>query len=144
MITCTQVKRGVVEVAEGTVLSDFELISPSPWNHRSCRGKPIRTCLSLKKRDQLPASLPLRTIKPGRYPKLSGSIKITDEEGKIVIAGDPEGLRSHGALLTWFGDQDLAAWPYLTEGQHAHLHIYPRIDISEASREMELMRSDTK
>jgi hypothetical protein len=79
-----------------------------------------------------------------RFPKLSGTIRITDEEGTIVIAGDPEGLRSLGILLTRLGDQDLGAWPYLKEGQHAHIHIYPKIDISEASREVELMRLDKK
>jgi hypothetical protein len=79
-----------------------------------------------------------------RYPKLQGNIKIADEPGRIVIAGDPEGLRSLGALLTWLADQELDAWPYLQKGLHAHLHIYPRIDISEASREVELMRLDPK
>ena len=79
-----------------------------------------------------------------RFPKLSGNVTITDEEGKIMIAGDPEGLRSLGRLLTWLADQDLDTWPHLQEGQQAHLHIYPRIDISEASREVELMRVDMK
>jgi hypothetical protein len=79
-----------------------------------------------------------------RYPKLHGNITITDEAGKIVIAGDPEGLRSFGVLLTWLADQDLDAWPYLQKGKHAHLHVYPRIDISETSREAELMRIDPK
>jgi hypothetical protein len=79
-----------------------------------------------------------------RYPKLQGTIKIADETGKIVIAGDPEGLRSLSTLLTWLADQDLDAWPYLQKGRHAHLHVYPGIDISEASREVELMRIDPK
>jgi hypothetical protein len=79
-----------------------------------------------------------------RFPKLSGSIKISDEKGKVVIAGDPEGLRSLGSLLAWLADQDLAAWPHLKEGHHAHLHVYPRLDISEDSREVELMRMDSK
>jgi hypothetical protein len=60
-----------------------------------------------------------------RFPKLSGNITITDEEGKIMIAGDPEGLRSLGNLLTWLAVQDLATWPYLKEGKHVHLHVYP-------------------
>ncbi|HEY6010804.1 MAG TPA: hypothetical protein VIX18_04980 [Nitrospirota bacterium] len=79
-----------------------------------------------------------------RFPKLSGTITIADERGKIVIAGDPEGLRSLGALLTWLADQDLDRWPHLKEGLQAHLHVYPRIDISETSREVELMRLDPK
>jgi hypothetical protein len=79
-----------------------------------------------------------------RYPELSGNIKITDESGVILIAGDPEGLRSLGTLLTWLADQDLDTWPYLQKGKHAHLHIYPRHDINEASREVELMRMDVK
>jgi hypothetical protein len=79
-----------------------------------------------------------------RFPKLSGIITIADEAGKIVIAGDPAGLRSLGTLLTWLADQDLHTWPHLPEGQHAHLHVYPRIDISEASREVEIVRLDPK
>jgi hypothetical protein len=40
-----------------------------------------------------------------RYPELHGNIKITDDAGVIVIAGDPAGLRSLGTLLTWLADQ---------------------------------------
>ena len=79
-----------------------------------------------------------------RFPRLSGNIQITDKEGKIVISGDPGGLRSLSALLTWLAGQDLDTWPYLKEGQHAHLHVYPHYDISEDSREVKLMRMDLK
>lgn len=79
-----------------------------------------------------------------RFPRLSGSISITGEEEKIVIAGDPEGLRSLSALLAWMAGQDLDAWPHLKAGERAHLHVYPRIDISENSREVELVRLDPK
>jgi hypothetical protein len=79
-----------------------------------------------------------------RFPRLTGSISITDEEGKVVIAGDPEGLRSLGRLLTWLGDADQEQWPYLPAGGHAHIHIYPKSDISEGSREVELVRLDEK
>jgi glyoxylase-like metal-dependent hydrolase (beta-lactamase superfamily II) len=79
-----------------------------------------------------------------RFPKLTGSISIREEEGKIVIAGDSDGLRSLGRLLTWLGDADQESWPYLPAGGRAHLHIYPRHDISANSREVELMRLDVK
>ncbi len=79
-----------------------------------------------------------------RFPKLSGSISVKDEEGKIVIAGDPEGLRSLGRLLTWLGDADQERWPYLPAGGRAHLHVYPEHDISADSRELELVRLDAK
>jgi hypothetical protein len=79
-----------------------------------------------------------------RFPKLTGNISITDEEEKVVIAGDPEGLRSLGRLLIWLGEADQEQWPYLPAGGHAHLHIYPKDDISEGSREVELMRLDAK
>jgi len=79
-----------------------------------------------------------------RFPKLTGTISITDEEGKIIIAGDPEGLRSLGRLLNWLGDADQEQWPYLPAGGHAHLHVYPKDDISADSREVELMRLDAK
>ena len=79
-----------------------------------------------------------------RFPKLTGGIAIKVEEGKVVIAGDPGGLRSLGKLLTWLGDADLAQWPYLPAGGQAHLHLYPKLDISEESAEVELVRSDAK
>jgi hypothetical protein len=81
---------------------------------------------------------------PMQFPRLAGSISITVEEGKVVIAGDPEGLRSLGGLLTWLGDADQEQWPYLPPGGRAHLHLYPKHDISEGSREVELMRLDAK
>jgi hypothetical protein len=79
-----------------------------------------------------------------RYPQLTGAIAITGEDGKVVIAGDPEGLRSLGRLLIWLADEDLDRWPYLQPGGRAHLHVYPRHDISEGSAEVELMRLDAK
>ena len=79
-----------------------------------------------------------------RFPRLAGCVAITDEEGKVVIAGDPEGLRSLGRLLTWLGDADQEQWPYLKPGGRAHIHLYPKDDLSGDSREVELMRMDTK
>ena len=79
-----------------------------------------------------------------RFPRPTGRISITDEDGKVVIAGDPEGLRSLGRLLTWLGDADQEQWPYLPTGGHAHLHLYPKDDLSADSREVELKRLDAK
>ena len=79
-----------------------------------------------------------------QFPRLTGNISITEEEGTVVIAGDPEGLRSLGRLLTWLADTDQEQWPYLPPGGRAHVHIYPKHDISEGSREVELMRLDAK
>ena len=81
---------------------------------------------------------------PMRFPKLTGRVSIKDEDGKIVIAGDPEGLRSVGRLLAWLGDADLEQWPYLLPGGHAHIHLYPGEDMGGDSREVELMRLDAK
>ena len=79
-----------------------------------------------------------------QFPKLIGNIKISDEEGKVVIAGDPEGLRSLGSLLAWLADADQEQWPYLPPGGWAHIHIYPKHDLSADSRDVELMRLDAK
>ena len=79
-----------------------------------------------------------------RFPRPTGRISITDEDGKVVIAGDPEGLRSLGRLLTWLGDADQEQWPYLWPGGHAHIHLYPKDDMSAESREVELVRLDAK
>lgn len=79
-----------------------------------------------------------------RFPRLTGAISIAEENGKVVIAGDPEGLRSLGRLLNWLGDADQEQWPYLPAGGHAHLHLYPKEDISDGSWEVELVRLDAK
>ena len=79
-----------------------------------------------------------------RFPRLTGAISITEDNEKIIIAGDPEGLRSLGRLLNWLGDADQEQWPYLPAGGHAHVHIYPKEDLCEGSREVELMRLDAK
>jgi hypothetical protein len=79
-----------------------------------------------------------------RFPRPTGAISIKEEEGKVVIAGDPEGLRSLGRLLTWLGDADQEQWPYLPAGGHAHIHLYPKDDMTVDSREVELMRMDAK
>ena len=79
-----------------------------------------------------------------RFPRIAGRVSIKDEEGKIIIAGDSEGLRSLGRLLIWLGDADLEQWPYLKPGGHAHIHLYPNDDMIEGSRQVELMRMDTK
>jgi hypothetical protein len=79
-----------------------------------------------------------------RFPRISGTVSIKEEEGKIVIAGDPEGLRSLGRLLIWLGDADQETWPYLPGGGHAHLHVYPKSDMTGDSAEVELVRLDPK
>ncbi len=79
-----------------------------------------------------------------RFPGISGKVKITSEDDAIVIVGDPSGLRSLGALLTWLGNADLDAWPYLRPGGHAHIHLYPKSDMLEDSRKVELVRLDAK
>ena len=79
-----------------------------------------------------------------RFPGIAGKVKVFDEEGTIVITGDPEGLRSLGALLMWLGDADLEQWPYLRPGGRAHIHLYPKSDLLEESRKVELTRLDAK
>lgn len=79
-----------------------------------------------------------------QFPKLTGKIEIREEQGKIEIGGDPEGLRSLAQLMAWLADADQETWPYLPAGQGAHLHIYPGIDISEGSQEVEIKRLDVK
>jgi hypothetical protein len=79
-----------------------------------------------------------------RFPRLTGTVSITEEEGKVVVAGDPEGLRSLAELLTWLADADLEQWPYLRAGGRAHVHLYPKHDLHEGSSDVELMRLDAK
>ena len=81
---------------------------------------------------------------PMRFPMIEGRLAITEEEGKVVIAGDPAGLRSFARLLAWLGDADLEEWPYLRPGGHAHIHLYPKDDLSSESHKVELMRLDPK
>ncbi len=79
-----------------------------------------------------------------RFPRVTGTVTITDEKGKTVIGGDPAGLKSLAGLLIWLADQDLKQWPYLPPDGLAHVHLYPNLDLAEGSRETEVVRLDPK
>ena len=65
-----------------------------------------------------------------RFPRIEDRLTITEEEGKVVIACDPAGLRSLDRLLIWLGDADQGQWPDLRPGGLAHIHLYPKDDTS--------------
>ena len=79
-----------------------------------------------------------------RFPMLSGNVTISREGDAVVISGDPDGLRTFGRLLTWLADADQNEWPYLPEGGRAHVHLYPKTDLSPSSEPVELTRLDAK
>jgi hypothetical protein len=79
-----------------------------------------------------------------QFPRLMGDVMIRNEDGKIIIAGDPDGLRSLGRLLAWLAEADQEHWPYLRVGDRAHVHLYPKNDLKEGSTDVELMRLDAK
>lgn len=77
-------------------------------------------------------------------PPVCGNIEVEPCGQRIVVAGDPAGLRSLAELLTWLADLDQESMAHLPEGERAHVHLYPGSQISGNSTELELCRLDAK
>jgi hypothetical protein len=79
---------------------------------------------------------------------IGGNLQIwmIDEEGKnkIMIYGDPEGLKSLGEVLIKLAEVDQESYVGLPDGERDHLHIYPGFHLSDGSLETILGRLDAK
>jgi hypothetical protein len=93
----------------------------------------------------------------GKYSsEISGNLDIftiqneDDYDGKIVkwqevlIHGDPKGLKSLAALLIKLPDLNQNNNPNLPIGAREHLHLRPKLDISDSSEEVIVGRLDAK
>ncbi len=81
-------------------------------------------------------------------------IKVIDDseefEGKveswqeILIHGDPEGLRSLAKLLIKIADTNQNELTELPIGASEHVHLIPKLDLSESSNKVIIGRLDAK
>jgi len=77
-------------------------------------------------------------------PTLSGSVSISEEDGKIIIAGDPAGLKSLAEMLDWLGSINQKIINGISNGDRAHIHLSPGTHVSYDSSEIEICRLDAK
>jgi hypothetical protein len=78
------------------------------------------------------------------FPKIEGHIEIAAEDDRIVIAGDPVGLRALANSLLFLANVNQEEVPNMPIGERYHTHLYPGHQISENSSETEICRLDAK
>ncbi len=82
------------------------------------------------------------------YGPLNGNLRINtiEEDGrtKVMIYGDPEGLKSFGEILIAMSQVDQNNFPGLPDGERDHTHIWPDSHLSNDSLETILGRLDAK
>lgn len=87
---------------------------------------------------------------PNKGNEIDGHLDIfsyqNDDESKIIIHGNPEGLRSFAKLLLEIADlnQEDFAEQYLPIGAREHYHLKPNIELSKSSYEVIIGRLDAK
>ncbi|WP_312194831.1 MULTISPECIES: Imm32 family immunity protein [Epilithonimonas] len=88
---------------------------------------------------------------PNKGSEIDGDLDIfsyqnDDNETKIMIHGDPEGLRSFAKLLLEIADlkQEEVSEEYLPIGAREHYHLRPKIELSKSSNEVIVGRLDAK
>ena len=79
------------------------------------------------------------------FPKLEGNIEVTSwKDERIVIAADPQGLKSLAAQLLFLADIDQESVPNMPDGERMHTHFFPGYELSGDSIETEICRLDAK
>jgi len=82
------------------------------------------------------------------YGPLNGNLRINtiEEDGrtKVMIYGDPEGLKSFGEILIAMSQVDQNDFPGLYVGDRDHMHIRPDFHLSKDSLETIIGRLDAK
>ena len=78
------------------------------------------------------------------FPKIEGNIEIVADGDRIIIAGDPTGLKSLARTLVFLPDVDQEKIENMPDGERYHTHLYPGHAISEGSSEIEICRLDAK
>src|SRR6218665_790942 len=87
---------------------------------------------------------------PNKGNEIDGQLDIfsyqNDDESKIMIHGNPEGLRSLAKLLLEIADlnQEDVAEEYLPIGAREHYHLRSNIELSKSSNEVIVGRLDAK
>lgn len=69
---------------------------------------------------------------------------VTEKWQDILIHGDPEGLRSLATVLLKIADLDQNDIVSLPIGEREHIHLRPKIDLSNSSQQVIIGRLDAK
>ena len=81
-------------------------------------------------------------------PPVEGHVEVTKNQDGVVIAGDPEGLRSLARLLEWIANVDQESIASQPDGERYHIHLHPSRkgygSLTASSLETELCRLDAK
>ena len=83
-------------------------------------------------------------------PGIEGTLEISICDEGILIAGDPDGLRSLARLLTWLADVDQESLPTMPNGERCHVHLHAGEPVESFnsltafSEQTELCRLDAK
>lgn len=79
---------------------------------------------------------------------INGSLQIwkIEEDGfeKIMIYGDPDGLKSLGEILIKLSQVNQENYKGMPDGERDHFHIYPKSHLSKGSLETIIGRLDAK
>jgi hypothetical protein len=77
-------------------------------------------------------------------PDLTGNVEISQDKKRIVIAADPEGMKSLAKMLNWLAEVDQESIKNMPDGEREHIHLSPGTHISYSSDETEICRLDAK
>lgn len=77
-------------------------------------------------------------------PDIKGHIEVTRGKEGVVIAADPQGLRSIAEMLIWLADVDQSEIKGMPDGEREHVHLTPGFALSLNSIPIELCRLDAK
>lgn len=79
---------------------------------------------------------------------LNGNLQIwmieEDDRQKIMIYGDPKGLKSFGEILIGLSEVNQENYKCMPDGERDHTHIYPGSHLSKGSLETIIGRLDAK
>lgn len=73
--------------------------------------------------------------------EFEGNIETWQE---ILIHGDPDGLRSLARLLIKIADTNQDERSDIPKGAREHIHLRPKLDLSESSNQVTIGRLDAK
>lgn len=83
-----------------------------------------------------------------KYPlipsEIRGTLEISHGVDGVLIAGDPQGLRSLARLLDFLAGMDPNQHPTMPDGEREHTHLYAGTQLSPFSVTTELCRLDAK
>lgn len=75
---------------------------------------------------------------------ISGTLEISYEYERVLIAGDPLAFRELARLFSWMADADQDECDTMPDGERLHVHFYPGRQTTKFSNDVEISRIDAK